>query len=190
MSSTASSKSCVVKAEPLTTPRLILRQWEPQDLPEFAALNADPEVMRYFPSTLDRQASDALAAKAKALIEKRGWGFWAVQDRASGRLAGMIGLHTPAPELPFSPCVEVGWRLARPYWGQGLATEGAKAALEFAWNVLQQGEVVAFTAVLNKPSQAVMQRLGMQPDAQTFMHPAVPQEHALAEHVLYRIRRR
>lgn len=190
MSSTASSKSCVVKAEPLTTPRLILRQWEPQDLPEFAALNADPEVMRYFPSTLDRQASDALAAKAKALIEKQGWGFWAVQDRASGRLAGMIGLHTPAPELPFSPCVEVGWRLARPYWGQGLATEGSKAALEFAWNVLQQGEVVAFTAVLNKPSQAVMQRLGMQPDAHTFMHPAVPQEHALAEHVLYRIRRR
>lgn len=190
MSSTASSKSCVVKAEPLTTPRLILRQWEPQDLPEFAALNADPEVMRYFPSTLDRHASDALAAKAKALIEKQGWGFWAVQDRASGRLAGMIGLHTPAPELPFSPCVEVGWRLARPYWGQGLATEGAKAALEFAWNVLQQGEVVAFTAVLNKPSQVVMQRLGMQPDAQTFMHPSLPQEHALAEHVLYRIRRR
>lgn len=180
----------MVKAEPLTTPRLILRQWEPQDLPEFAALNADPEVMRYFPSTLDRQASDALAAKAQALIEKQGWGFWAVQDRASGRLAGMIGLHTPAPELPFSPCVEVGWRLARPYWGQGLATEGAKAALEFAWNVLQQGEVVAFTAVLNKPSQAVMQRLGMQSDAQTFMHPSLPQEHALAEHVLYRIRRR
>lgn len=159
-------------------------------MPDFAALNADPGVMRYFPSTLDRQASDALAAKAQALIEKQGWGFWAVQDRASGHFTGMIGLHIPAPELPFSPCVEVGWRLARPYWGQGLATEGAKAALEFAWNVLQQGEVVAFTAVLNKPSQAVMQRLGMQPDAQTFMHPAVPQEHALAEHVLYRIRRR
>ena len=179
----------MVKPESLITPRLVLRQWTPQDLPEFAALNADPEVMRYFPSTLDRQASDALAAKAEALIAERGWGFWVAQDMASGCMAGMIGLHIPAPELPFSPCVEVGWRLARPYWGQGLATEGAKAALNFAWKVLQLEEVVSFTAVQNKPSQAVMQRLGMLPDAQTFIHPAVPDGHALAEHCLYRIRR-
>lgn len=179
----------MVKPECLTTPRLILRQWTPQDLPEFAALNADTEVMRYFPSVLDRQASDALAAKAEALIAERGWGFWVAQDRATGHLAGMIGLHTPAAELSFSPCVEVGWRLARPYWGKGLATEGAKAALDFAWNELQLDEVVAFTAVPNKPSQAVMQRLGMQPDAQTFMHPDLPSDHALAEHCLYRIRR-
>ena len=185
----ASSKNCAVKPEHLSTPRLILRQWQPQDLPEFAALNADPEVMRYFPSTLDRQASDALAAKAEALIAERGWGFWVAQDKASGRLAGMIGLHIPAPELPFSPCVEVGWRLAKPYWGKGLATEGANAALDFAWDVLKLEEVVSFTAVLNKPSQAVMQRLGMQADAQTFMHPAVSPGHVLAEHCLYRIQR-
>ena len=179
----------VKKPERLVTPRLVLRQWLPRDLPEFAALNADPEVMRYFPSVLDRQASDALAAKAEALIEEHGWGFWVAEDRASGQLAGMIGLHIPAPELPFSPCVEVGWRLARPFWGQGLATEGAKAALDFAWNVLKLEEVVSFTAVQNKPSQAVMQRLGMKADAQTFLHPALPAEHALAEHCLYRIRR-
>ena len=179
----------VKKPERLVTPRLVLRQWKPQDLPEFAALNADLEVMRYFPSVLDRQTSDALAAKAEALIAERGWGFWVAEDRASGQLAGMIGLHIPAPELPFSPCVEVGWRLARRFWGQGLATEGAKAALDFAWNVLRLDEVVSFTAVQNKPSQAVMQRLGMKADAQTFLHPALPAEHALAEHCLYRIRR-
>ena len=178
----------VKKPERLVTPRLVLRQWLPKDLPEFAALNADPEVMRYFPSVLDRQTSDALAAKAEALIAERGWGFWVAEDRASGQLAGMIGLHIPAPELPFSPCVEVGWRLARPFWGQGLATEGAKAALDFAWNVLKLDEVVSFTAVSNKPSQAVMQRLGMKADAQTFLHPALPAEHTLAEHCLYRIR--
>ena len=178
----------VKKPERLVTPRLVLRQWLPKDLPEFAALNADPEVMRYFPSVLDRQTSDALAAKAEALIAERGWGFWVAEDRASGQLAGMIGLHIPAPELPFSPCVEVGWRLARRFWGQGLATEGAKVALDFAWNVLKLEEVVSFTAVLNKPSQAVMQRLGMMPDAQTFLHPALPAEHILAEHCLYRIR--
>ena len=178
----------VKKPESLVTPRLVLRQWLPKDLPEFAALNADPEVMRYFPSVLDRQTSDALAAKAEALIAERGWGFWVAEDRASGQLAGMIGLHIPAPELPFSPCVEVGWRLARRFWGQGRATEGAKGALDFAWNVLKLEEVVSFTAVLNKPSQAVMQRLGMMPDAQTFLHPALPAEHILAEHCLYRIR--
>lgn len=179
----------VKKPERLVTPRLVLRQWMARDLPEFAALNADPEVMRYFPSVLDRQASDALAAKAEALIAERGWGFWVAEDSASGRLAGMIGLHIPAPELPFSPCVEVGWRLAQPFWGRGLATEGAKAALDFAWNVLKLDEVVSFTAVPNKPSQAVMQRLGMKADAQTFMHPAVPPGHVLAEHCFYRIQR-
>ena len=178
----------VKKPERLVTPRLVLRQWKPQDLPEFAALNADPEVMRYFPSVLDRQTSDALAAKAEALIAERGWGFWVAEDRASGQLAGMIGLHSPAPELPFSPCVEVGWRLARRFWGQGLATEGAKAALDFAWKVLKLEEVVSFTAVPNKPSQAVMQRLGMTADAQTFLHPAIPADHIWAEHCLYRIR--
>ena len=179
----------VKKPESLVTSRLVLRQWLPKDLPEFAALNADPEVMRYFPAVLDRQTSDALAAKAEALIAERGWGFWVAEDRASGQLAGMIGLHIPAPELPFSPCVEVGWRLARRFWGQGLATEGAKAALDFAWNVLRLDEVVSFTAVQNKPSQAVMQRLGMKADAQTFLHPALAAEHTLAEHCLYRIRR-
>ncbi|MEG0148484.1 MAG: GNAT family N-acetyltransferase [Comamonas sp.] len=180
----------MAKPERLTTPRLVLRQWEPQDFPAFAQLNADPEVMRYFPATLDRQASDALAARCQALIAERGWGFWAAQDIASGRMAGMIGLHIPTADLPFSPCVEIGWRLARPFWGRGLATEGAKAALDFAWNVLQLDEVVSFTAVQNLRSQAVMQRLGMQADAQTFMHPALPANHALAEHCLYRIRRR
>lgn len=180
----------MAKPERLTTPRLVLRQWEPRDFPAFAQLNADPEVMRYFPATLDRQASDALATYAQSLIAERGWGFWVAEDIASGRMAGMIGLHIPKADLPFSPCVEIGWRLARPFWGLGLATEGAKAALDFAWNVLQLDEVVSFTALQNKPSQAVMQRLEMQADAKTFVHPALPADHALAEHCLYRIRPR
>lgn len=173
----------------LFTPRLHLRPWRAEDLAPFATLNADPEVMRHFPTTLDRAASDALAQRCNDLIAAQGWGFWAAALRANGAFIGFIGLHRPAAHLPCSPCIEVGWRLARPYWGSGLATEGARAAADFAFGTLAVDEVVAFTTLDNHRSEAVMQRLGMRRDATPFAHPDLPDGHPLQMHVLYRLRR-
>ncbi len=173
----------------LETARLRLRQWRPSDRAPFAALNADPEVMRHFPALLDEAASTAMAARCALLIEVRGWGFWAAEERDSGAFLGFIGLHTPSAALPFSPCVEVGWRLARAHWGRGFATEGARAALDFAFERLGLDEVVSFTALSNRRSEAVMRRLGMRRDSATFMHPDLPEGHPLREHCLYRIAR-
>lgn len=171
----------------LRTARLELRAWQPADLDGFARLNADPEVMRYFPAPLSRQDSDHLAQRCQALIEARGWGFWAVASSDTAQFIGFIGLHVPAASLPCSPCVEVGWRLARPWWGRGLATEGAGAALRFGFEQLGLAEVVSFTSVHNSRSAAVMRRLGMRRDAATFLHPDVPVGHWLQEHCLYRL---
>lgn len=171
----------------LETERLLLRQWQEEDFAPFAQMSQDAEVMRFFPGTLDAQKSQAMAQRCHALIAERGWGFWATQEKASGQFIGMIGLNIPMADLPFSPCVEIGWRLARPAWGKGLATEGARAALRFAFDELALPEVVAFTTLQNQPSQRVMQRLGMQQDGQTFLHPAVPAGHFLQEHCLYRL---
>lgn len=173
--------------EELRTARLLLRQWRPSDLAPFATLNADTEVMRYFPATLSREASDDIAYRCKHLIEQRGWGFWAAEELATGTFIGFIGLHTPAAELPFSPCVEVGWRLLKSHWGRGLATEGAEASLSYAFQKLNLAEVVSFTSIHNLKSEAVMQRLGMKRDKATFAHPSVPREHRLSEHCLYRL---
>lgn len=171
----------------LRTPRLLLRQWKPSDLDPFFALNADPEVMRYFPATLSREASDSMALRCQELIEQRGWGFWAAEELATGGFIGFIGLHTPAADLPCAPCVEVGWRLLRSRWGMGLATEGAAASLSYAFHTLHLPEVMSFTSVHNLKSQAVMQRLGMRRDEATFTHPSLPQDHWLSEHCLYRL---
>lgn len=171
----------------LQTERLILRCWEQTDLKPFAALNADKEVMQFFPETLTEDQSNAMARRGQTWLEERGWGFWAVEERHSRQFIGFIGLHTPSLDFPFSPCVEVGWRLARSWWGQGLATEGARAALDFAFQSLDLDEVVSFTSVHNQRSQAVMQRLGMQRAELTFEHPQIPQGHWLREHCLYRL---
>jgi RimJ/RimL family protein N-acetyltransferase len=170
----------------IDTERLLLRQWRSTDFPAFAQLNGDEEVMRFFPSTLDEQDSNAMAQRCLDLVARRGWGFWAVQEKASGCFIGFIGLNDPVAELPFSPCVELGWRLRRAWWGKGLATEGARAALEFAFSELSLNEVVSFTSVLNARSEAVMKRLGMQRDPATFEHPALPKGHPLRQHCLYR----
>jgi RimJ/RimL family protein N-acetyltransferase len=174
----------------LLTARLHLRQWRAGDLAPLAALNADPEVMRFQPAVLSRAESDALAAREQAHLERRGFALWALERRTDGAFLGFTGLAVPAFEAPFTPCVELGWRLARAYWGCGFATEAARACLELAFGELSLQEVLAFTVPQNLRSRAVMQRLGMQHDALgDFEHPRLPQGHALRPHVLYRLAR-
>ncbi len=174
--------------EPVTA-RLHLRQWQSGDRAPFAALNADPRVMAYFPSVLDRAASDAMVAHCEALIAERGWGFWAVETRAAGEFIGFVGLHVPAANLPCAPCVEVGWRLARRHWGRGYATEAATAALQVGFERLGLEEIVSFTPLGNHRSRAVMERLGMVFTGETFEHPGVPVGSPLRQHCLYRLSR-
>jgi RimJ/RimL family protein N-acetyltransferase len=174
----------------LRTDRLLLRPWRPEDRPPFAALNADPETMRFFPSTLSRPESDALAERREERFESDGFGLWAVEVPDAAPFIGFVGLLPVLFEAPFTPAVEIGWRLARPHWRQGYATEAARAALRFAFEVLQLDEVVSFTAAINEPSRAVMARLGMHRDpSEDFVHPRIATDHRLQPHVLYRLGR-
>ncbi|MDO5770171.1 MAG: GNAT family N-acetyltransferase [Psychrobacter sp.] len=194
----------------LQSERLYLRQWQDSDFTVFAQMSADPKVMQYFPNTLSAAESTQLAKKCQQLIADKGWGFWAVSLKDTTQLAagqdtnfiGFVGLHEPQADLPFAPCVEVGWRLHANYWGQGYATEAAQIALDFAFENLIINDkpiekVVSFTAAINQPSRQVMQRLGMQRQKvtntqQDFDHPAIPKldpPHPLSEHVLYKITR-
>jgi RimJ/RimL family protein N-acetyltransferase len=174
--------------EPLVTARLLLRPWRPEDREPFAALNADPEVMRYFPAPLDRAASDATVDRAEAGFRERGFGIWAVERRDTGEFIGFTGLAVPQFEAAFLPAVEVGWRLARPAWGQGFATEAARAAVADGFGRVGLREIVSFTAEVNGASRAVMRRIGMTHDvAGDFDHPRIPAGHPLRRHVLYRL---
>ena len=173
----------------LRTQRLHLRLWREADLAPFAALNADPVVMEFLPNLLTRADSDALAARLQAAIDTLGFEFWAIELRGSGQFAGFTGLSGPRSEAPFTPCVELGWRLARGFWGQGYATEAAHAAVAFGFETLALAEIVAFTVPANLRSRRVMERLGMQRDAAAdFEHPALPAGHLLRPHLLYRLR--
>ncbi|MEJ1167379.1 GNAT family N-acetyltransferase [Variovorax sp. CCNWLW186] len=172
------------------TPRLRLRQWRESDLAPFAALAADPQVMAFLLPLPTRADSDALAERLKARIDENGWGFWAVEHKDSGEFAGFTGLNVPLAALPFSPCVEIGWRFGRKWWRQGVASEAARGALQIGFERLGFDEIVAFTAVGNLRSAAVMERIGMHEDvAGAFDHPALPEGHALRRHRLYRISR-
>ncbi|WP_350559626.1 GNAT family N-acetyltransferase [Psychrobacter sp. CAL346-MNA-CIBAN-0220] len=175
----------------LETERLYLRQWQPSDFAIFADMNADPEVMRYFPKLLSATVSDIIANKCQQLIEDNGWGFWAVSlkedSEKSDAFIGFVGLNQTHAALHFAPCVEIAWRLRKDYWGQGYATEAARASLKFAFAELALDEVVAFTAVINKRSQSIMERIGMTNTQDNFYHPALSSDHPLAEHVLYKI---
>ncbi|MDO8233324.1 GNAT family N-acetyltransferase [Citrobacter werkmanii] len=171
----------------LETSRLILRPWEAKDRAPFAALNADPDVMHFFPAPLQRTESDNLAARFQEGITERGWGFWAVELKETHQFVGCVGLHPQPDKFHFSPCTEIGWRLAKSYWHQRLALEAAEACLTFAFEALALSEVVSFTSVLNKPSERLMIRLGMN-KTEGFVHPALPSDHRLAQHILYRLR--
>ncbi len=174
----------------LTTERLRLRPWRAADLPAFAALNADAEVMQHFPACLSREDSDLLAARILLHFDEHGFGQWIVERREDEAFIGVLGLARVSFDAPFTPAVEIGWRFNTAYWRQGYALEAARAALAFAFERLGLEEVVAFTVPANLPSQGLMQRLGMQRDeAGDFEHPRLPEGHALRRHVLYRIRR-
>ncbi len=170
------------------TERLFIRQWKPSDREPFAVLNADPRVMAFFPSTLTRSDSDAMADRCQSLIEERGWGLWAAESKATQEIIGFVGLHIPIPELPFSPCVEVGWRLAFQHWGKGFATEAARGALRVGFELLSLPEIVSFCAVQHFKSRAVMARLGMR-ESGSFEHPSVPIGSMIRQHCLYRLSR-
>jgi RimJ/RimL family protein N-acetyltransferase len=144
--------------------------------------------MEFFPSPLTREQSDDMADRCESLMRERGWGFWAVELKTEGTFIGFVGLHVPAARLPFSPCTEIGWRLAFHNWGYGFATEAAQEALRIGFEVLGLEEIVSFTAVANRRSRAVMERLGMRQSG-LFEHPSVPVGNPLREHCLYRLRK-
>ncbi len=173
----------------LVTERLLLREWRDGDAEPFARLNADPRVMEFFPATLTRAESDAMIGRARAHFARHGWGMWAAELRGTGEFIGYIWLNVPSFEAHFTPCVEIGWRLAAEHWNRGLATEGAREALRCGFGELGLREIVAFTAPGNMRSRRVMEKLGMRRDAaEDFDHPRMAEGHPLRRHVLYRIR--
>jgi RimJ/RimL family protein N-acetyltransferase len=175
----------------LHTGRVILRGWRASDRAPFAALNADPRVMEFLPGVLTRAESDAFADRIEAHFAERGFGLWAVEVPGRAPFAGFVGLAVPRFEASFTPCVEVGWRLAHAFWGGGYATEGARAALEFGFGKLGLAEILSFTVPANVRSRRVMEKLGMSHRAEDdFDHPALPEGHRLRRHVLYRLSQR
>lgn len=174
----------------IRTGRLLLRGWRDADLAPFAALNADREVMRYFPSLLSAEESAAFVGRAMEGWAATGFGLWAVERVDDGAFLGFTGLARPRFDAPFMPAVEVGWRFARHAWGSGYATEAAQASIAFGFDVVGLQEIVSFTSPANARSWRVMERLGMSHDpADDFDHPRLPPGHRLRRHVLYRIRR-
>ena len=173
----------------LETSRLRMRQWRESDRAPFAAMNADPAVMEFFASPPSPAASDASIDAWQAQFAARGWSNWAVELRESSEFIGFTGLSVPRRTFSFSPCVEVGWRLARQFWGRGFATEAARAALRVAFERLSLSEIVSFTAVGNLRSRAVMERIGMRNTNQDFEYPGIVEGHPLRLHCLYRITR-
>lgn len=173
----------------IETPRLLLRPWCNADREPFARMNADPRVMEFFPALLSTEQSNAWIDRSEAYMEHRGFGFLAAELRATGEFIGFIGLSVPSFEASFTPCVEIGWRLAAEHWGSGLATEGAREILRYGFTTLALREVVAFTATANQRSRRVMEKLGMTyHPADDFDHPKIPAGHPLRRHVLYRLR--
>lgn len=173
---------------PLVTERLILRGWREEDKPAFATINADSEVMRFFPSVLDRDASDRLADRLSRTFAETGITLFAVEEQASGRFIGFTGLQRVPERLPIAPAVEIGWRLAREVWGRGLATEGARAMLRAGFDEYGLDRVVSFTAAGNAPSRRVMEKIDLVRRADLdFDHPDIEEGSPLRLQVVYSV---
>jgi RimJ/RimL family protein N-acetyltransferase len=171
----------------LDTPRLRLRAWREADRVPFAALNRDKRVMEHFPALIPTERSDESIAAWQADLIERGWSNWAIERRDTGEFIGFTGLTIPKHALPFSPCVEIGWRLAHAHWDHGFATEAARAVLAVGFEQIGLPEIVSMTALRNVRSQAVMQRIGLVDARFHFEHPGVPQGHPVRPHCLYRL---
>ena len=180
--------ACPVDRQPqLRTERLLLRRWRAADLEPFAAINRDPLVMEHFPAPLSSVDSVALVERVERCFDHRGFGLWAVEIPTEAAFVGFVGLDPVDSELAFAPAVELGWRLAHPFWGRGIATEAASAAMAFGFDVIGLRDLVAYTAARNPRSRRVMERLRMRRDpTEDFSHPKLAAEHPLAPHVLYR----
>ncbi|MEQ9300655.1 MAG: GNAT family N-acetyltransferase [Cyclobacteriaceae bacterium] len=171
----------------IETTRLCLREWRIEDLSSYAKLNADKQVMEFFPRVLTWEETEQSYMRIKSHFEQYGFGFWAAEERVSGRFIGFIGLQWTNFAADFTPCVEIGWRLAKKYWSKGYATEGASACLDRAFQELNLEEVYSFTAKVNIPSEGVMKKIGMEKIGE-FDHPKVDGKSKLARHVLYMIK--
>ena len=172
----------------IQTERLLLRRWREGDREPFAALNADPRVVEFLPGPLTREESNQRAERIEAHFAEHGFGLWAVEVRAGAPFIGFVGLAVPKFEAAFTPCVEIGWRLAAEHWGRGYATEGARAALAFGFEQLRLTEIVSYTVPANARSRRVMEKIGMTRNpAEDFDHPLLPAGHPLRRHVLYRL---
>lgn len=175
--------------DPPRTERLILRRWRREDREPFARMNADPLVMEHYPSVLSRSESDAIADRIEQHFADHGFGLWALEIPEAAPFAGYVGLSVPRFQAAFTPCVEIGWRLAAQHWGHGYATEAARAVLRYGFDQLGMEEIVSFTVPGNARSRRVMDRIGMVRDpAGDFQHPLLPEGHPLRAHVLYRVR--
>ena len=172
----------------IETERLLLRPWKDSDLAPFTRMNRDPEVMRFFPATLEPAQTEALYRDLAQELSAYGYGPFAAEEKAGGNFIGFIGFHQARLAVSFCPCVEIGWRLDKAYWGKGYAAEGARACLAHGFSVFALNEVYSFTSLLNHPSQRVMQKLGMQ-KALHFDHPEIPAGHPLRPHICYRIQK-
>jgi len=169
----------------IETNRLVLRNWIDTDIDPFVRLNQDAQVMRYFPGPYTESETRNMISLCQGAIEARGWGFWAVELKSSQSFIGMVGLNAIPDDIPLEDEMEVGWRLAESYWGQGYATEAASASLEYAFTALARESVVAFTTISNTPSRRVMERLEMRKRKEHFNYPRLDSDHPLAEHVVY-----
>ena len=167
---------------------MLLRGWREDDLVPFAAMGSDPVVMEHFPHTLSMTESAEVMDRIQSGLARDGFGFWALEVPGEVSFGGFLGISPVPPEMPFAPSTEIGWRLARPLWGRGLATEAAGAVVDHAFGELSMSELVAYTAAGNHRSRRVMGRLGMEHDpGGDFLHPNLPSDHRLAHHVLYRL---
>lgn len=174
----------------METERLIMRRWRDADRVPFAEMNADPEVMRHFPSVMTREESDSFVDRIERQFDSLGYGWWALEERESGRFIGFTGLVLQTFDAPFLPAVEIGWRLAQPAWGHGYATEAARRSVRHAFEEAGLDAIISMTAVRNTRSRAVMERIGMTRDpAEDFDHPRLSQDSPILRHVLYRLRR-
>ena len=171
----------------LETQYLILRQWRETDFDFYANLTSNKEVMKFFPKTLSKEESNNAVRKFSKLLKEKSWGFWAVEEKSSNKFLGYAGLHAPQTKFPFSPCVEIAWRMEDEYWENGYVKEAGETILKYAFEEIGLEEIVYFSSIHNHKTEALVCQLGMKKENETFPHPFVEVGHHLSEHYLYKI---